>query len=463
MIGLIILAGIILLILGAVAIGTSFLPLQEKTEVKEVEEWDRWKEQKITKQVTVEASPAILLAIAGWKKGVVMLLISFGLFFISNTLMYGEAGYQYLIIKPGGSKSAIMDEGYHYVGPFVKVQEWQKYIDVKASYGEISEEVEGAMKPIPIRFVDQVTADMSLTSKFELPKDPEKFIKMAVKFRTMENLVHQTLLPTVREQAIQTGYMFSAQDYISGDAQSFRQAFDEQLTDGTYKVRKNEYRDTTYTSDITDTKVKRKIKDIAVRYVVEKITKNGVPIRIPHEITENGIIVTSVIVDQVKMDPGYQARLNKQKDESAKRQMQQQKIETAKMEQQRIRAEGERDKEAERSKQEKAAVSILIAKETKVQEEKSNKELALIALETEKINAEKKRVKADAEAYEIKKKVIAGITPEVKLKMQLDAEVAKAEALSKLKLPTTYIGGGSGSKSGDPMQLLILDAIKNKK
>ena len=39
----------------------------------------------------------------------------------------------------------------------------------------------------------------------------------------------------------------------------------------------------------------------------------------------------------------------------------------------------------------------------KVKEEMSNKELALIALETEKIEAEKRRVKADAEAYEIKK------------------------------------------------------------
>lgn len=463
MTGLIILAGLILFILGVACIAISFLPLRKETTTEEIEEYDRWKGENVTKTYTTEASHPLLLALAGWKKGAIFLVLSFGMFFIKSCIFYAEAGYQYLIIKPNGAKSAIMEEGYHWAGPFVKIQEWQKYIDVKAAAGAISDEVEGALNPIPIRFVDQVTAEMSMTGKFELPKSDEKFIKMAVKFRTMENLVHQTLIPTVREQAIQTGYMFSAQDYISGSAQSFRQAYDEQLTDGTYKVRKKTYRDTTYEANIDDLKTKRKIKDINVRYVVEKVTANGKPVRIPHEITENGIIVTSVIVDQVKMDPGYQKRLNAQKDESAKRQMQQQKIETAKMEQQRIRAEGERDKEAERAKQEKAAVSVLIAKETKVKEEMSNKELALIALETEKIESEKRRVKADAEAYEIRKKVVAGITPEVRLKMELEAEVAKAEALSKLKLPTTYIGGGADGKGGDPMQLLILEAIKNKK
>jgi len=465
MIGIIIFVGILLLAFGAAAIITSFLPLRETEQEVVTKTWDRWKEQEVENVSIMPASNPILLALAGWKKGAFSLLLAFGLFFISSTLFYAEAGYQYLIIKPSGAKSAIMDEGYHYVGPFVKIQDWQKYIDVKASAEKISDEVEGAMKPIPIRFVDQVTAEMSMTGKFELPKSEEKFIKMAVKFRTMDNLVHQTLIPTVREQAIQTGYMFSAQNYISGSAQSFRQAYDEQLTDGTYKVRKKTYRDTTYEAGIDNLKTKRKIKDIAVRYVVEKVVKNGKPVRIPHEITENGIIVTSVIVDAVKMDPGYQKRLNAQKDESAKRQMQQQKIETAKMEQQRIRAEGERDKEKERALQEKQAVSVLIAKETKVKEERSNKELALIALETEKIEAEKRRVKADAEAYEIKKKVVAGITPEVKLAMELDAEVKKAKALSNLKLPETYIngGGGNGGSQSDALMLMILKELKSKK
>lgn len=462
MIALIVFTGILLLLFGVAAVALNFMGLRKEEEV--TEEKDRWGD--MTRKVK-PASPSILLAIAGWKKGAISIAAALGLFFLSSTIFYAEAGYQYLVIKPNGAKSAIMSEGFHFIGPFAKIQPWQKYIDVKASAGEISEEVEGALKPIPIRFVDQVTAEMSMTGKFELPKDPDKFIALAVKFRTMNNLVHQTLIPTVREQAIQTGYMFSAQDYISGEAQAFRQAYDEQLTDGTYKVKKKTYTDTTYAEkDPNEPETNRKIKDISVRYVVEKIRANGVPVRIPHEITENGIIVTSVIVDQVKMDPDYQKRLNAQKAESAKRQLQQQKIETAKMEQQRIRAEGERDKEKERATQEKTAVAKLIAIETKLKEERTNKQLATIALETEKIEAEKRRVKADAEAYEIRKKVVAGITPEVRLKMEIDGEVRKAEAISKIKLPDTYVSGGgngSGGNTSDALLLMILKQLNSTK
>lgn len=458
MIGLIILAGFLIFLVGLASTGLSFFNLREEDET--VEEKDRWGS---TRTVTKKASPKIFRILAGWKKGVALILLAIGLWFYSSTLFYAEPGYVYLIVKPTGAKDAVVSEGYHYKGPFAKVIPWQKHIDIKASAGEMSDEVEGKMAPIGIRFVDQVTAEMSVSTRFELPKDKEQFIAVAVKFRTMENLVENTLKPTIKEQAIQTGYMYSAQDYISGEAQSFRQTFDEQLKGGSYKVRKKTYRDTTFVESIQQ-KEDREIRDISVRYVVEKVEKNGVPVRIPHEITENGILVSQVIVDQVLPDPDYQKRLAKQKSESAQRQLEQQKIETAKIAQQRIRAEGERDKEAERARQEKEAVATLIKMETKVKEEKSKKELAAIALETEKIEAEKMRVKADAEAYEIKKKVVAGITPETRLKMELEAEVNKAKALANLKLPETYIsGGGKGGSSDDALMMLILKELKSGK
>ena len=52
----------------------------------------------------------------------------------------------------------------------------------------------------------------------------------------------------------------------------------------------------------------------------------------------------------------------------------------------------------------KEQVKALIAIETKLKQEETNKKLAAIALETERLNAEKKKVTADAEAYEISKK-----------------------------------------------------------
>lgn len=136
------------------------------------------------------------------------------------------------------------------------------------------------------------------------------------------------------------------------------------------------------------------------------------------------------------------------------RQLEQQKIETAKATQQRIVAEGERDKAAERVTQEKEQVKTLIAIETDLKKERTNKELATIALETERIKAEKVRVTADAAAYEIRAKVRSGITPEVELKMRLDADVKKVAELAKIKFPETMIITG-GSEGGTPIESLI--------
>ena len=255
--------------------------------------------------------------------------------------------------------------------------------------------------------------------------------------------------------------MFSAQDYISGEAQNFRQTFEEQLLDGAYKVKKLTVRDTTY-EEISQTDINRKVKSIKTSYNVVKVLSNGIPERIPTEITENNILVSQVILDNVALEEAFVKRLENQRDESAKRQLEQQKVKTAKDARERIIAEGERDKAQEKVKQELAQVQVLINKETMLKEEETNKKLAQIQLETERIKANQVKVKADADAYEIRKKVSAGITPEKKLQMELDASVQRLEAISKLTLPTTMFIGSSGSGDSDLLTKLIGADIATK-
>lgn len=388
------------------------------------------------------------------------LLILGTLFIMWNFLFFfADRGYNYLLVSPTGKMRAEMEQGLKWRG-FAKIDKWSKWIDVKVIDGEIEVdegEIEGIMQPVQLRFIDQVTATGYVSTRFELPRDENSFIELAVKFRTMSNLVNNTIVPTVKEQLTNTAYMFAAQNYISGEAQSFRQTFEEQLRNGAYKVDRVVTKDTIY-SDIQ--KDRRTIKEIQTSYDVRKVLKNGVPVRKQHELGENNIIVSQVIVDDVKLEPAFKKRLERQRDESAKRQLEQQKVETARDAQQRIIAEGERDKAAERVAQEKEQVKALISIETKLKQERTNKELALIALETEKVVAKTKKVKADAEAYEISKKVSAGITPEVKLKMQLDRDVRVAAEIAKLKFPQTMIVGGNNG--GTPLESLIGAAMSKQ-
>lgn len=399
--------------------------------------------------------------VPAWLRGVTKLhanfLIIAGVLFmlLKSLFFFADRGFNYLLVSPTGRMSAVMEQGIKWRG-FAKIDKWQKYIDVKVVSDQTEsdiDELEGVMQPIPVRFIDQVTAKGHVSLRFQLPEDNPSFIKLAVKYRTMSNLVNNTIIPTVREQLINTGYMFAAQNYISGEAQSFRQTFEEQLKNGTYAVNKLEVRDTIY-NDIDMTQKKRNIKEIQTSYRVEKIIVNGIPKRIPHELSENNIIVSQVIVDKIDLEATFKQRLEAQRDESAKRQLEQQMIETAKAEQQRIVAQGERDKAAERVTQEKEQVKALIAIETKLKQEETNKKLAAIALETERLNAQKVKVTADAEAYEISRKVSAGITPEVKLQMELDRDVKVATEIAKIKFPETMLIGGS-EKGGTPLESLI--------
>lgn len=402
-------------------------------------------------RVRKKAPPFLLM----FSKRISLAISTLGLLFmlLPYLFFWAEPGYQYFLVYPTGNTDVVMNQGIKFRG-FAKVISWQKYIDVKViDGGESSKEIEGVMKPIPIRFIDQVTAEVRLSGRFQLPTVPADFIALAIKYRSMENLVQNTLIPTVREQAINTGYMYAAQDYISGEAQSFRQTLDEQLKDGAYAVIKIENKDTVYNEAIQENDP-RTIKEIRTKYTVEKVMENGFPKRIPHELTENNIIVSQVIVDDVVLEPTFKKRLEAQRDESAKRQIEQQKVETAKAAQARIIAEGERDKAQERVTQEKEQVKQLIAIETKLKQERTNKELAAIALETERLKAQQRKVTADAKAYENAKLVSAGLTPQEKAEWEYKTSVGVATELAKLKFPQTMIIADD-KKGGTPLESLI--------
>jgi predicted RND superfamily exporter protein len=168
---------------------------------------------------------------------------------------------------------------------------------------------------------------------------------------------------------------------------------------------------------------------------------------------------------KIDLEGAFKKRLEAQRDESAKRQLEQQKIETAKSTQQRIIAEGERDKAQERVNQEKEQVKALIAIETKKKQEVTKKELAEIALETEKLKAEAEKVKADAESYKNRKLVSAGLTPQEKAEWEYKTAVGVAEKIAGpdgIKLPSTYVnsGGKGNSSKDDIMMMLLLQMMK---
>lgn len=412
--------------------------------------------------------------------GIVVLIIPF-------TYFYANQGRQYYVVNPFGGVSCYYDAGVKIIMPFSRVQEWEKIIDIKTvADGEPSDGIEGIIndyneytvndletnKPVThklwgvsARFNDQVRGNVRVSVRIQLPTDDASFVKLVEDFREPKNLINNTLIPTVKEQIINTAYMYSAEDYVSGDAANFRQSLDDNLKIGGLAVDKSEKLDTIY-SEIQDTLGHRQIRDIkTIVDVKPKLDANGHEIRIPHDITKNKLLVVQVIVDKVNLEPKFQQKLEKQRDISAQKSIEIQLTETAKMEQQRIIAQGERDKASKRVEEEKKQVATLIAIETDLKREETNRQLAKIQLETEKLNAQKIKVAAEAKSYEIK--CADGLSEHKKA--ILENELAKAEAfanaIKEAKWLSTYINNGGNGQSNLLEQLIgaeIAKGIVNK-
>jgi len=308
---------------------------------------------------------------------------------------------------------------------------------------------------IGITFIDRVGAAVRISVRMKMPEDPETFRQVAESYRNPQNLVYNTLIPTIKEQISNTGYMFAAQDYISGAATDFRQAVDDQLKYGGYATQRIEFNDTIYSS--IQEAGPRTIKEINTRYkIMRKTDGNGKLIRIPHEITKNNIAVTQVIVDDVYPEPAFKQRLEAQRDISAQKRIEMEKIETAKAEQQRIIAEGERDKAKERVDKEKEQVGQLIAIETQLKQEATKKQLAEISLETAKLEADQMLLRERAQAEANRLKVAAGLTPQEKAQIQKDIAIGVAQNLSNMKLPQVYIESG---KDGGKSNMGLLESL----
>lgn len=403
----------------------------------------------------------------------VFVALGLGVLFFQSALLNARDGFAYRIINPSGEKYAIMTPGWKIINPWANVQEWNKFIDIRTiTEGESTDGIEGVInQAIPVRFTDQVTGSVNLAVRVQIPEDEPSFLKVAEIFRHPMNLTNNTLIPAIREQVINTTYMFTAEGYVNGEAGEYRQTIDDALKNGGFKMEKNVDYDTIY-ADINVNNVvdaKRVIKEIKPIYTTEKVLDSkGIPIRYEHDITKYNFIIAQAIIEGLSLEPKFQQKLEQQRDISAEKSIEADKIEKAKISQQRILAEGERDKAAERVKQEKEQITKLIAIETKVKEEESKRQLAVIALETERLTSTRRKVAADAKKYELQQ--ADGLSEEQKYRIDKDveAQIGVARALAGdggLKLPSTYIGGSgqNGTSQQDIMNLLLLQMMNGKK
>lgn len=454
--------GIFLIVLAVVmALLMYVIPTTNKDETKPLN-----LTQRIFKLWTIKKS--ILLGLLG---------IAFATF--SGLFFYNPAGTATAIQYLWGGDAAVTTQG-------VKLKFWGKTIPIsfeialqdkiveKDSKGNRIITQDGAEEGIYHRaaqtreFADAIKADIAAALIVSINYDnQELFLEMADKNRSESKLVYARIYPVYDQALKNTCKLMDAQDYISGASSQFDYYLKDQMENGMYLTEEvyEEIDESPITAiDSTRTVAKGKITNNEKREKRYRIRKdaNGEPVRdASNSLKRYGLTVQQVAVTNIDWEASFDNRLKDQKEQVAQTQLEKQEAEKEYYATQKAIAKGEREKAETRVQLEKAQLEQTITAETaaKTASYKEQEEANLLA--AAKKQAEKIRVIADAEAYEISKKVSAGITPERRLQMELDASVERTKALAGpngLQLPNTVFSGANSGNSQASMLESILGA-----
>lgn len=276
------------------------------------------------------------------------------------------------------------------------------------------------------------------------------FEKLAINSKSEMGLVYGRIIPIISAAKKNTSKLMSAQEYIAGRSSDFDKFFIDQLRYGTYEL--VEQRLETQVDSVldgSDLTVNQDAKTSSIAYVIKR-DKAGNPIRINEGLTRYGLEVRQADADDQSWEERFLTRLNRLKDIVAEKQ---QEIEAAQMaveRKKRLIEEGEANKAEEQAKLEKEQIQLVIAAETERRVAEEKKKAAEVLKQTAEIDAQRIKTLADAQAYQNKRLVSAGLTPQERAEWEFKTTQAVAAEIAKLKLPATYIapGGGNGQSSG---------------
>jgi regulator of protease activity HflC (stomatin/prohibitin superfamily) len=380
--------------------------------------------------------PAIVLGVVG--------LVTM---FSQGAVYYAEPGYNYLVQYPDGTQVGEVTPGYHFKfwGTY---EPFKKFITVAADADPSNDAaVSAAIPPIEGRFTDAVTADVEVTARFQMPSVEADFLKMAIAYRTQDNLESSTLVPVLKEVVRNAARTMTAQDYIAGKGGEFENAILDQLREGTYILDIKEIKKKDSKADIDNVDVDRGVDNSQmVKYEVRKMRNaDGTIMRKDTALVDYKILVSQSNVSSVDPEPKFKDMLGKQRDAAAEASVKKQEAKRAEYEKQKIIAEGEAEKARIQVDEEKKQITKLIEAETTLKQSKIDLEDAKIQKQREVELAEKVKIAADAEAYKKKKLVSAGASPQELLAAAVQMNKDNALALANRDVPTNYFAGSAGA------------------
>lgn len=402
----------------------------------------------------------------------VIVLILLGVF-AAKLVGYKQSTELLIKQSPFGTLSCVDGQGLYFKG-FASIY---KYDLAKSFYfnsstekvdGEGWEGDEDDEDDISVTLSRNANADISGYLLYELPTDCDKLIELHKNQKSDKGIKHNLVRNAVLSAVRKTAPLFTAEEAKVTKIAEFRRLAEDQLVEGEYLTTIEVLKEKAGEDEVdSNGKVVKKAEVQEYRVTKLKLDKDGHRIITKKSpITQYGIIVKQLDIQNVRLDAKAQQQLDIVKEREMQRVANATAAETAKQKAITAKAEGDaKIAEAKAAQEVQKMTEVTMAeKEKAVAILNAEREKEVARLEALKAIEVAKKIKAEkeAEAQANRALVAAGLTPQERAEWEYKTKVGVAEALAKSShplVPEIMMTGDSKGGAGTAMDAVGLNML----
>lgn len=307
-------------------------------------------------------------------------------------------------------------------------------------FGSDNEEAKQMGNPIPVIFNDASDGLIYGSLRVKLPTETQYLTRIQTDYNGMDRLMQDLVRPTVNKVIYASGPLMSAFESYAEKKNDLIEYITDQLNNGVYKttVKQIETMD-----PITGEKKTVKIASL----IPDESAPGGYKRSEVSPFSYYGLEIGQVAVSKIDYSDKVKQQIAQQQE--ANMMVQTSKAKTLAAQQEAIRAEEAGKAAAMEAKWQQEKIKA-------VEVTKAEQAYEVARLEALKAKEVAKKIKeqGEAEAYAARAKVAAGLTPLERATIEKETKIGVAEALSKIKLPTYVVAGGSTGNSNTAMDAM---------
>ena len=314
--------------------------------------------------------------------------------------------------------------------------------------------VDERANPVTVTFNGNSKAEISGVLKYRLPQIPEKQLSLHEIYRNDAGIQDELIRQYIAEVLIQTAPLMTAEEAYAPRKTEFKKIAEDQLKNGIYKKKTRTVEEVEESINEAGKTIRQTKERKVVELVLDKETNMPI-VETESPLKKYGIEVVTFTLKDFDFDKKTEELIAKKKETEMQKVLAETDAQKAQQDAIKAVAVGKADVA-------KAEAEALVAKKTATIN--AQREFEVAKLERQKAEEEAKaelvRKEADAKANALL--VRAGLTPRERAEFEMKTAVGVAAELAKLKLPSTYIGGGSSNGKGiSPIEAMGIDAMYN--